>query len=625
MNKEEEKIKKISRKDIANMSAKDVLRASVQPYRKLLSYLKPYKTRFGLGILFGALYGAMNGILVWTIKHVSQTVFGDQGGPSLAMVGQTDMTSSVSLQDIFLVCAMIPLIMGVRGLFGYLNAYCMMWTSLRVLNDIRTELFANLLNQSLGFFGRAKAGDLIQTVFNQTRMAQTALTTIASDVIKQPVSILSALVVLFYIDWKFTLAALLLFPVCIVPVAVIGKKVRKSGGREEEEAGMLMVVMQEAFAGVRVVKSHAREEYEQKRFNRANENMLRLILRWQKAMEMVGPMVETFASFGIAMALVYAWMLDLGAAKFLALNGGLILLYPPFKMLSRIHILMQKCLAATTKVFELMEAQSEIEDDKNAIKLENGRGHVVYKNVSFSYTPGTNAVEKLNLDIEPGKTYALVGPSGAGKSTLFSLLLRFYDPDKGRIFVDGHDIRKLTQQSLREHIGIVNQDTFLFHDTIYNNILYGKLDATKEDVERAAQQAYAHDFILEQPDGYETVVGDKGCLLSGGQQQRVSIARAILRNAPILLLDEATSALDTESEKKIQNALENLAKGKTVIAIAHRLSTILKSDKIVVMQAGKVEAVGRHEELLEISPQYRRLYDLQFSHREENPLPVLAD
>ncbi len=611
-------IKRISRRDISTLSAREVLQASRGPYGQLLSHLKPYKGRFILGILFGALFGMTNGVLMLAVKYVSRIVFhgGDFNPRETRIIEMLHLPmpqgDEATLLQVLLACSVIPAIMLIRGAFGYLNAYCMLWTSLRVLNDIRCKLFDRLMAQSLGFFGRSKGGDLIQTVFNQTRMAQSALTTIASDVVKQPVGILSALAVLFYLDWQFTLATLVLFPLCIIPVLVIGKKVRRTGAAEEEEAGMLMVVMQEAFAGIRVVKSYARETHEVKKFSRANEQMLRMIMRWQKAMEIVGPMVETIASMGLAAALVYCWWLGKGADTFILMAGGLVMLYPPFKTLSRVHILMQKCLAATSKVFELIETVPEVQDKLDAVPLQDCKGAVQFEGVTFRYGKGPPAVRNVSLTIPAGRTYALVGESGAGKSTLFSLLLRFYDPDKGRILIDGHDLRDITQDSLRGNIGIVTQDTFLFHDTIYNNILYGRLDATREEVELAAQRAFAHDFILEQPHGYDTHIGDKGCLLSGGQQQRISIARAILRNAPILLLDEATSALDSEAERKIQSALENLAVGKTVIAIAHRLSTILQADKIIVMQDGKVVESGTHQELFDNSIYYRRLYDLQF-------------
>jgi subfamily B ATP-binding cassette protein MsbA len=275
---------------------------------------------------------------------------------------------------------------------------------------------------------------------------------------------------------------------------------------------------------------------------------------------------------------------------------------------------MQRSIGATTKIFALLDSSPTVQDSPGAVDLVSSEGRIDFEDVTFRYATGvTDAVQDLNLRVEPGKTYALVGPSGAGKSTILSLLLRLYDPTTGAVKIDNQDLRTVTQKSLRQQIGLVTQETFLFHDTIFKNIQFGRLDATPEEIYAAAQTAFAHDFITAQPDGYETIIGDKGCMLSGGQQQRLAIARALLKDAPILLLDEATSALDSESEKQIQSALERLAAGRTVIAIAHRLSTILSADQIVVMDQGRIKEIGTHAELLEKSGHYRRLYDLQFN------------
>jgi subfamily B ATP-binding cassette protein MsbA len=297
------------------------------------------------------------------------------------------------------------------------------------------------------------------------------------------------------------------------------------------------------------------------------------------------------------------------------------------KTLSRIHIVMQRSITASTEIFRTLDSQPTVQDAPGALALPPSKGLVEFQNVTFRYANTANdALKDVTLRVEPGKTYALVGASGAGKSTMLSLILRLYDPRAGAVCIDGYDLRKITQRSLREQIGLVSQETFLFHDTIFKNIQFGRLDATGEEIYAAAQTAYAHEFIMAQPQAYETVIGDKGCLLSGGQQQRLAIARAILKNAPILLLDEATSALDSESEKKIQLALEKLSAGKTVIAIAHRLSTILSADQIVVMDNGHIKEIGTHTELLDKSGYYRRLYDMQFgSHREEAESTLLVE
>jgi subfamily B ATP-binding cassette protein MsbA len=619
--------KKISRRDISKMSFGDFLRASREPYFRLFSYLKPYRVRFWLGILFGALFGAVGALLIFDVKVVTAAVFSGgkiDFGPRLLswfpFLAHVELGTDV--RSVIWVCASIPAIMAVRGFCGYLNSYLMLWVSVRVLDDIRREAFRHTLAQSMEFYNRSKAGELVQTVFNQTRMAQQALTTVAGDIVKQPITILAAMGTLFVLDWRFTLMSFVIFPLCLLPVVLVSRKVRKAGSREEEEAGQMMVIMQEAFNGIRVVKTHAREDYEVERFNAANWKIMRFIMRWRKAMELSGPLVETIASLGIAAALLWAWRFHLGLDKFIALNGGMIMLYPSFKALSRIYLTMQKCLASTTKVFELLDRPPAIADAPSALPLPTVRGEILFENVTFGYGDSRTAVKGLNLRIPAGSTCALVGASGAGKTTVLALLQRLYEVQEGSIRIDGADIRSVTQASLRENIATVSQDTFLFHDTIANNIRYGRLDATPTEVEAAAGQAYAHGFILEQPQGYETIVGDKGCLLSGGQQQRLSIARALLKNAPILLLDEATSALDSESEVQIQAALETLSSGRTVIAIAHRLSTILRADQIVVMEGGQVQEVGTHHELYTKSGTYRRLYDLQFNH--QTPAPTLA-
>jgi subfamily B ATP-binding cassette protein MsbA len=344
-------------------------------------------------------------------------------------------------------------------------------------------------------------------------------------------------------------------------------------------------------------------------------------------MAIVGPIIESLAGVGIWAALVYVWLSHMPFDRFAGLLTSLAVLYAPVKKLSKVHVSVQKALGATTKIFELLDVEPSIKDKPDAVELKACSGDISFEDVTFIYDSKrqTNAaLTNVSLDIRAGQSYALVGASGAGKSTMFNLLLRFYDPNTGAIRIDGHDLRDLTQKSLRGHIGMVSQDTFLFHTTILENIRYGRLDATDEEIYEAARQAFAHDFILAQPQGYLTVIGDKGCLISGGQQQRLAIARALLKNAPILLLDEATSALDSESEHEIQAALERLSTGRTVIAIAHRLSTILKSDQIVVMDHGEIKEVGRHEELLETSVHYRRLYDLQFNQAEQTLAPEPA-
>lgn len=584
-----------------------------KPYAELVSYLKPYRLRFAFGVTMGVLFAALNGSIPLIVKYVGDAIF--PGGASQEAIREAAVSGSGGKIDgVLLACLLVPLIMVLRGFFSYMNSYQMSWVSLRVLNDIRAKLFASIVRQSMEFFDKARAGKLMSRVMNDTSVAQSTLSQLSVNLFKQPVALVAGVAAVMYIDWKFSVITLLLFPVCIVPVAMFGRKVRKAGAAEEKLAGEMNVILQETFAGIRLIKSYAEEKLMIRLFDKATASQFRNSLRVRRSTEITSPLVEVVAAAGVGLALFYVYAAELSAAKFLALMAGIFLLYEPIKSLSRIHLQLQKCLSATTNIFELMRRPPAIVDAPGARSLGECRGEIVYENVDFAYGPHSRALAGVNLRIEPGQRVALVGASGSGKSTMLSLALRFYDPQGGCVRLDGHDLRSLEIGSVRRHIGIVTQDTFLFHDTIYNNILFGRQDATPEEVEEAARQAYAHDFILAQPEGYQSVVGDKGCMLSGGQQQRLSIARALLKNAPVLLLDEATSALDSESERMIQSALEKLSAGKTVVAIAHRLSTVLNSDVIVVMSGGRVAATGTHAELLRSSDDYRMLYEMQFNH-----------
>jgi subfamily B ATP-binding cassette protein MsbA len=551
------------------------------------------------------------------MNQVNKYVF-PQGHDKGAILAGTDTSTGAELNVALLYCSIIPFIFIVRSAFDFLNSYLMAWVSMRVLTDLRCKLYRHILSQSLEFFNRERAGNLMSRVINDTRQAQAALTSVSSDLIKQPITIVTALGTLLYLDWKFTIGSLVLFPACLVPILLFGKRVKKQGKLEEQKVGIMMTTLQETFAGIRVIKAFAREDRESKAFNQLSEDSFRNATKVRKAIEVVSPLVEAVGAVGVGLALFYVWYFHLSAARLLALLAAMFFLYDPAKKLSRIHLVMQQCFVATTNVFEILRMKPAIEDRPDAITIAESKGDIRLENVTFRYRPELPmALRNLNLHIAPGKYFALVGASGAGKSTILSLLLRFYEPDSGAILLDGKDTRTITQESLRNQIGIVTQDTVLFHDSILNNIRYGRLNATEEEVILAAKSAFAHDFIMQQPNGYRTVIGDKGCLLSGGQQQRVSIARALLKNAPVLLLDEAMSALDSEAEREIQAALERLSEGRTVIAIAHRLSTVLKADQIIVMDHGEIREMGTHRQLLETSTLYRRLYDLQFNVQAE--------
>lgn len=598
-------------------------------------YLLPYRGRFVLSLLLGMVSAAFNGFMLIGFQLIFSLVLKGKTrtlgeGTDLPLVGEInlakmfnlDADAPIGLTGVMIACSFIPVLIFFRGFFGYLSAYMQAWVTSKVAYQMRNDAFQCVMRQSPAFFNSAKTGELMQTVTSQTAVVQRNAMQIIQIVAQRPLTIISILVVLFAQDWLFTLMSLVIFPACLLPIIRIGKKVRKSGAREEYDSRELMVAMQESFAGIRLVKAYAGEKHAEDRFERTNASMTRNMIRWAKAIEIVGPSVETIASLGIAAGLVYAWDRGLEAENFFIMVMALTQIYPPVKELSRVQMMLHKTTVAAGMVFELLERTPDIQDAPDAVDIGRSRGEITFQNTALYYRESNGekkdlpAVTDINLHLEPGKFYALVGRSGAGKSTLFSLLLRFYDPDQGAVLLDGRDVKSISQKSLRGNIGIVNQDTFLFHDTIRENIRYSCTDATEEQIIAAAKKAHAHEFIVQISNGYDAIVGEGGCNLSGGQKQRIAIARAVLRNAPILLLDEAYSALDTESEKIVQDAIHTLSAGKTVVAIAHRLSTILEADQIIVMDQGRIVDRGPHAELLTRNAIYQNLYNLQYSADE---------
>ncbi len=601
--------------------------ADLGPYRELAGYLKPYRKVMILGSLCGLGFGVVSGSIPFIINFVGQVVFTSGGSAVTHEENQGAMERSLEYlavnvlhldelskaMIVAVACLLIPAMMLIRSALDFLNGYCSEWSSQKVLIDIRAKLMERVTAQSLDFFNEAHAGSLFQRVVNETREVRNVLTIINTQLIAQPATLVSGMIVLFRLDWRFTLGALILLPCCVGPAIYLGKKIRMVARGEEGEGREMMVILHEMIGGIKVIKSFSRTQHEVARFNASSQAQFKQQMRVKLLMESTAPLIESLAAIGIALGLFYVYSVGMEGSTFIALCVGVFLLYRPLKTLSKTHLILTRTHVLVKSVFEMIHQEPSVADAPNAKRLEHCRGEIVFQDVNFSYREGIPALQNFDFRFERGKYYALVGESGAGKSTLLSLIMRFYDPNSGCIRIDGHDLTSLTQDSLREQIGIVTQDTFLFHASIQKNIAYGRLNATEEEVIQAAKLAHAHDFIMNQKDGYETVIGDKGCMLSGGQQQRLSIARAVLKNAPVLLLDEATSSLDSTSEKHIQAALETLTKGRTVIAIAHRLSTILKADCILVLKQGQLAEVGTHQELIQCSGIYRQLYDLQFN------------
>ena len=486
----------------------------------------------------------------------------------------------------------------------------------RVIIDIREAIYRHLQRLSLSYFDKRKTGAVMSNVTNDVSALQTALVESVVEAVTEAMILIGSLLSMLFLHWKLTLLTLITMPLILQAINTFGRKLRNAGRVLQERTADITAVLQETIAGIRIIKSFAREDYEIGRFTKENYSNFRAQMKASQLMAALTPVIELVAAIGVVIIIWYGGMEVIeGAITSGALIAFLIYvvnLANPVKRLSRVYGNIQRALAAAERVFEVLDTKSDIEEMPGAASLPPITGQVSFKDVTFAYNPGHPALRGLSLDVQPGQMIAIVGPSGAGKTTIANLLPRFYDPQEGSIFVDGHDIRSVTLQSLREQIGIVPQETVLFNGTVYDNILYGRLEATEEEVIAAAKAANAHEFVEKLPAGYNTPIGERGSALSGGQRQRIAIARAILKNPRILILDEATSALDTESEKLVQQALDKLMVGRTSFVIAHRLSTVQQADWIVVLAKGRIAEQGTHGELLTKAGLYSKLHQVQF-------------
>lgn len=572
-------------------------------YLRLLNYVRPYLPRLILAVLCTCLAAGCNLYLPWIIKDVVDKV-----------LVQKDV------RMLYLIAASIVVVFIIRGLFFYGQSYLMSWVGQRVVIDIRGAIFRKLQRLSMSFYDKNKTGTIMSYVTNDVAALQVAMVDKAVELVTEGLVLVGSIAAMLWLDWKLTLFTFCTFPIVLWFMDFFGKKIRRNGGRIQECTADLTSVLQEVVSSARVVKSFVREDYEIKRFDAQNMTNFYANMKNIKLNALLTPTVELVAAIGVTVVMWYGGMSVINgtitAGSLIAFLVYAVNIANPIKRLTRVVSSIQQALAAGERVFGILDLEENIKELPSAKLLPPVQGYVEFKHVDFAYNKDEQVIEDLSFKVNRGQIVAIVGPSGAGKSTIASLLPRFYDVTNGSIVIDGEDIRNVTLNSLREQVGIVPQETLLFNGSVYDNILYGRLDATKEEVEAAAKAANAHDFIMGLPEGYDTMLGDRGVNISGGQRQRISIARAILKNPQILILDEATSALDTESERIVQEALDRLMVGRTSFVIAHRLSTIKNADRILVMEKGRLVEDGSHEELMAQEGLYAHLYRIQYRSKE---------
>jgi subfamily B ATP-binding cassette protein MsbA len=557
-----------------------------------------YLGRLMLAVLCMTIVAGTTGSIAYVMKFVVDDIFVDRNRAVLIAI-------SATLFLIFLI----------KGVATFAQAVLMNYVGQRVIADIQRRLFDHLMGSDLAFFQTHHTGQLISRMTNDVNRLRGTVSNVLVGIGKDLLTLVVLIVIMFERDWVLALFASLVFPLATVPIIWIGRRVRRVTSDTQAEWGNLTALLDETFAGVRHVKAYAAEEYESRRTAGSVRKIFRLTVKWGTVRASVHPIMGFLTGMAVLFVILYGgWQVTDGnrtAGDLMSFITALLLAYEPLKRLAALNANLQDGLAAAQRLYRVLDAVPRVVDREGAITLDVGRGDIAFENVTFSYREGHPAVTGVDLAVPPGKTVALVGPSGAGKSTLLNLIPRFFDVDSGAVRINGTDLRDVTLKSLRENIALVSQEVCLFNDTIAANIAYGSPEADREEIRRAAEAAAAGEFIEALPEGYDTILGERGLTLSGGQRQRVAIARAMLKNAPILLFDEATSSLDSESERQVQAGLERLMEGRTTLMIAHRLSTITRADTICYMEGGRILETGTHAELLARGGGYARLYRMQ--------------
>jgi subfamily B ATP-binding cassette protein MsbA len=592
----------------------------MRDYLKLLKFIKPYKGRFFLAIVCMAFSALFDGISLAMIVPLSDKVLTNKQIvistplPAFLQAFVDAINRTPPIRMLYYMAIAVATLFLLKGIFAFFQAYLMSGIGQRIIRDIRSKLYTKFQSLSLDFFTHKRGGELISRVTNDVKLVENAVSYGSTDLVYQGLQVVLFTFLVFFIHAKLALVTVVLLPVISLPIIKVGKVLRRLSRQSQEKMADINSLLYETIIGTRIVKAFNMEKYEIEKFGKFNSAYFKLSMKSIKRSLILSPVTEFLGC--LAGVFVFVWggreviAGQISFGVFGLFLGSLLSLVRPFKKLSRVNALNQQAVAASMRIHEVLETSPSVREEPGARELAGFKQTIVFEDVYFNYA-AQEILKGINLKVRPGEILAIVGPSGTGKSTLVDLIPRFYDPQKGRILIDGIDVREVTLESLRRQIGIVTQDTILFNDTIKANIAYGNPKAEKDQIMQAAILANAHSFIERLPLGYDTVIGDRGMKLSGGERQRIAIARALMKNPPILILDEATSQLDTESERTVQEALERLMQGRTVFVIAHRLSTVKNAHNIIVLEGGRIIEQGTSSELLIKGGLYKRLCMLQ--------------